>query len=190
VPTATQPPSATIRRAVSATLVLLLHLLLLAALLRSVIHPSPPAAIREIFFQLAPRSERASPLPPPPLPALLVPPRGGVTSGAMPSPAPAAPDIRGLGQSLFGCAPETLGNLTPEQRSHCTTGFARPDGNAVAAPSSHVKNAARWEGELKARNTPGRIPCTYVAVTPVTQSAGGTKVPMAEFVCLHKLMSQ
>jgi hypothetical protein len=174
-------------RAVSATLVLLLHLLLLIALLHSVIRPNRPAAMREIFFQFAPRREPAIPLPPPPLPAMATPPRGGALSGAMPSPAPAAPDIRGLGQSLFGCAPENLGNLTPEQRSHCTTGLMRPDANA--APSTHVKDAARWEGELKARNTPGRIPCTYVAVTPVTQSAGGTKVPMAEFVCLHKLLS-
>jgi hypothetical protein len=177
-----------IRRAVSATLVLLLHLLLLVALLRSVIHPNRPAAMREIFFQFAPPANRASPLPPPPLPTLLVPSRGGVTSGALPSLAPAAPDIRGLGQALFGCAPENLGSLTQDQRSHCTAGLTRPDTDA--APSTHVKNAARWEGELKARNAPGRIPCTYVAVTPVTTSAGGTKVPMAEFVCLHKLMSQ
>jgi hypothetical protein len=190
MPTAAQSPSANIRRIVSAALVLLLHLLLLAALLHSVIHPVRTAAMREIFFQLAPRRERAIPLPAPPLPAMIAPPRGGVTTGAMPTPAPAAPDMRGLGQALFGCAPEILGSLTPEQRSHCTTGFARPDANAVAAPSTHVKDAARWAGALKERNTPGRIPCTYIAVTPVMAGAGGTKVPMAEFVCLHKLLSQ
>lgn len=188
MPTAAQSPSANIRRIVSATLVLLLHLLLLAALLHSVIRPTRPAAMREIFFQLAPRREPAAPLPPPPLPAMAVPPRGGALSGAMPSQAPAAPDIRGVGQALFGCAPENLGNLTPEQRSHCTAGFARPD--AGTEPSTHVKDAARWTDELKTRNTPGRIPCTYIAVTPAMAGGGDNKVPMAEFVCLHKLMSQ
>jgi hypothetical protein len=173
-------------RIVSVLLVLLLHLLLLVALLHSVIRPNRPATMREIFFQFAPRMERVSPLPPPPLPAMLVP-RGGVTSGVLPSPAPAAPDIRGLGQALFGCAPEGLAGLTPEQRSHCVTGFARPDGNA--APLTHVKDAARWANGIKERNTPGRIPCTYIAVTPTVAGAGGTKVPMAEFVCLHKLLS-
>jgi hypothetical protein len=174
-----------IRRAVSATLVLLLHLLLLAVLLRSVIHPNRPAAMREIFFQLPPRAKPATPLPP--LPAMMTPPRGGATSGTMPS--LAAPDIRGLGQALFGCAPENLGNLTPEQRSHCVTGFARPDGNAVAAPSTHVKDAARWANGIEERNTPGRIPCTYIAVTPAVAGGGDSKVPMAEFVCLHKLLN-
>ena len=33
--------------------------------------------------------------------------------------APAAPDLSGLGQSLFGCAPETWSSLTPEQRAKC-----------------------------------------------------------------------
>lgn len=173
-----------IRRAVSAMLVLLLHLLLLMALLRSVIHPSRPAAMHEIFFQFAPPGPRATPLPPPPLPAMRAPERGGAPAGALPS--LAAPDISGLGQALFGCAPENLGNLTPE-RSHCATAFARPDANA--APSSHVKDAARWAGELKARGTPGRIPCTYIAVTPAVAGGGDTKVPMAEFVCLHKLLN-
>jgi hypothetical protein len=188
MPTAAQSPSASIRRIVSATLVLLLHLLLLTALLHSVIRPNRPAAIGEIFFQFALPTNRASPLPPPPLPPLLAPPRGGATSGAMPSLAPAAPDIRGLGQALFGCAPENIGSLTPEQRSHCAAGLMRPDANA--APPTHVKNAGRWADELKARNTPGRIPCTYIAVTPAMAGGGDNKVPMAEFVCLHKLMSQ
>jgi hypothetical protein len=66
--------------------------------------------------------------------------------------------------------------------------LARP--GADAASSSHVKDAGRWAGELKERNTPGRIPCTYIAVTPAMAGGGDNKVPMAEFVCLHKLMSQ
>lgn len=187
MPTAAESPSANIRRIISAALVLLLHLLLLVALLRSVIHPVRPTTIREIFFRLAPQPDRASPLPPP-LPAMATPPRGGVVSGAMPSLAPAAPDIRGLGQALFGCAPENLGNLTQEQRSHCATSLARPDGSAVAEPSTLVKDAVRWVGALKERNTPGRIPCTYIAVTPAMAGGGDNKVPMAEFACLHKLL--
>lgn len=187
MPTAAQSPPPGIRRIVSAALVLLLHLLLVMALLHSVIRPDRPAAMREIFFHFAPPAQRAAPLPPP-LPAMVTPPRGGVVSGAAPLPIPAAPDMRGVGQSLFGCAPENLGSLTPEQRSHCDTAFARP--GAGTEPPSHVKDAARWADELKARNTPGRIPCTYIAVTPAMAGGGDNKVPMAEFVCLHKLLSQ
>jgi len=90
--------------------------------------------------------------------------------------------IRGLGQALLGCAPENLSNLTPEQRSHCPGGFSRPDDSAVTEPPSHVKDPVRRAAEMRARNTPLRIPCTSVIDAPV---GGGTAaVPMVNPVCM------
>jgi hypothetical protein len=102
----------------------------------------------------------------------------------MPSLAPPAltPDIRGLGQALLGCAPENLVNLTPEQRAHCHSGFSAPDESAVAEPPSHVKDPLRCAAEMKARNTPLRIPCTSVINAPV--GGGAVAVPMADPFCV------
>jgi hypothetical protein len=102
----------------------------------------------------------------------------------MPSLAPPVetPDIRGLGQALLACAPENLVNLTSEQRAHCHSGFSAPDESALAQPSSHVKDPLRRAAEMKARNTPLRIPCTTVIDAPV---GGGTAaVPMADPFCV------
>jgi hypothetical protein len=76
---------------------------------------------------------------------------------AMPPP---TADVQAFGNALFGCAPENLGKLTPEQRTHCS-GFApAPHGSAAATePPSLVKDLPRREAELAARNTPARVPC-------------------------------
>jgi hypothetical protein len=77
----------------------------------------------------------------------------------------APPDISHLGQSLFGCAPQTYSSLTPEQRALCP----RPgDGVAVqSAPDlmgtrSQVKDEAHWEAELARKKSPTWIPCSSV----------------------------
>jgi len=75
-------------------------------------------------------------------------------------PTPPAADLRAFGNALFGCAPENLNNLTPEQRSHCSGFAALPrDGGAVTEPRSLVKDLPRRQAELAARNTPARVPC-------------------------------
>ncbi len=101
----------------------------------------------------------------------------------MPSYAPpvAPPDVTGLGQALFGCAPENLSNLTPDQRAHCTNGFTRPDDNALVEPKSHVKDPLRREAEMRTKNTPGRVPCTYVTNAPAPH--GSAPVPMVDPIC-------
>ena len=168
---AIQRPAAS--RAVSLLLVALLHALLLFSILhfmvvtpKTVIARAPEHLLEMIIdtrpkpVPLTPAAPRAKPLPSRPS-------RGGVTSGAMPSYAPpvAPPDVTGLGQALFGCAPENLPNLTPDQRAHCTNGITRPDDSALAEPKSHVKDPMRREAEMRAKNTPGRVPCTYVTST-------------------------
>ncbi|HEX4270757.1 MAG TPA: hypothetical protein VHZ32_05200 [Rhizomicrobium sp.] len=157
------------QRAGGATLVLLLHMLVLLAALRAITAPGiAPRREQELTFvlptlrklppktaimpQTAP-SPRAITLPPPP---------------ALPPPAsPAAPDVRSLGRSLFGCAPENLGNLPSEQRARCS-GIAPSDGMAVIAPRSHVKDPELRAAEMEKKNTPMTVPC----VTIQTQSLG------------------
>ncbi|MEY4964477.1 MAG: hypothetical protein RL274_60 [Pseudomonadota bacterium] len=83
-----------------------------------------------------------------------------------PATATRAPDVTGLGVRLFGCAPEQLAALSPAERARCATGLAHPDRSAVTIPKSHVQDPARRAAEMKAKNTPVRIPCTYVGVAP------------------------
>lgn len=183
------PATSQQQRAISALLVLLLHALLLLALLQFLVKPqnadiSHPERLLELMISM-PRA----PAPPPPAAprgqrAPIRGQPGGERSGAMPSLAPPVltPDIRGLGQALFGCAPENLANLTAEQRAHCPGGFSRPDDSAVVEPPSHVKDPLRRAAEMKARNAPLRVPCTSVVDAPV---GGGTAaVPMADPFCL------
>ena len=101
------------------------------------------------------RRGRPSPSPPAATPPLAVPPIV-MPPGASPS----ATDLQGFGNALFGCSPENLNNLTPEQRSHCSGLAAIPrDKNGIAEPRSLVKDLPRREAELAARNTPARVPC-------------------------------
>jgi hypothetical protein len=176
-------------RALSLLLVALLHALLLFAILHfMVVTPRlagarAPEQLLEMIIDTAKkpapvksRSTRSRPAPSRPRP-------GGVTSGAMPSYAPqvSPPDVTGLGQALFGCAPENLTNLTPDQRAHCTNGFTRPDDNALVEPKSHVKDPLRREAEMRAKNTPGRVPCTYVTSAPAPH--GSAPAPMVDPIC-------
>ena len=178
------------QRAISALIVLLLHALLLFAFLQFLVKPqgaglTKPERLLELMISMP---KTVAPPPPPAASARQRAPvrvqPGGEKSGAMPSLAPPAltPDIRGLGQALLGCAPENLSNLTPEQRAHCHSGFSAPDESALAEPRSHVKDPLRRAAEMKARNTPMRIPCSSVAAAPV---GGGTAaVPMADPFCV------
>jgi hypothetical protein len=173
-------PDAT-RRLGSAVLVLLLHLALLLGLLRSLTTPirSPTVKTPEMILRLLPQLKSPSAkkaAPPatasPQLPSSVVP--------VVPPPlahAP-APDFSGFGKSLFGCAPETLGNLSREERSHCITGLARPDANTMTEPRSHVKDPGRRAAEMAAKNRPGRVPCTYTTAAP---APFGGSAPAAMF---------
>jgi hypothetical protein len=172
-------------RAMSLLLVLLLHALLLFALLRLIVAPQAILATRERLLEMiidTSRTPTPVPIPPRQRPAPTRPQRGGVPSGPMPSFAPPAeaPDIRGLGQAILGCAPENLSNLTPEQRAHCPNAFTRPDDSAVLEPQSHLKDPGRRAAEMAAKNRPGRVPCSYVAV----EKEFGYQVPAASLDCL------
>ena len=188
MPAIARPRSAS-TRLLSLVLVALLHALLLFALLHFMVMTpnraiaSAPEHLLEMIINTArkpvpvtlpaPRSRTAPTLPR----------RGGVTSGAMPSYAPPVtpPDVGGLGQALFGCAPENIPNLTPDQRAHCHNGFTRPDDNALVEPQSYVQDPLRREAETRAKNTPGRVPCTYMTNAPAPH--GSVAAPMVDPVC-------
>jgi hypothetical protein len=169
-------------------LVLLLHLLLLLGLLRSLTVPVkiPHATPREMILRLLPMlksapAENAAP------PAVASPQLRSRVVPLVPPPvgnAP-APSLSGLGQSLFGCAPENLGNLSREQRAHCDTGLARPDDSVMVEPPSHVKDPRRRAAEMAAKKAPAKIPCTYMTNAPAPYG-GVAPVPMMSLDCLRE----
>lgn len=132
---------------------------------------------REIYFFFRPKP----PPPAPPRKPVFIPP-AEPTAPVFPEaplpPAPTAlipPDVKGLGQSLFGCAPENLANLTPQERAHCSgaPGIASADSDLRAGFVEHALQAARWSAALHARNTPLTVPC----VTPPTGGLGSSLAP-------------
>jgi len=169
------------QRVASLALVMLLHLLLLWALLQMVTKAPAVIHAREIFFHIS-VPHRTVPAPPSPPQAQQS--RGAPVLRARPLPTPAipAPDLHGLGQSVFGCAPENLPNLSTEQRSHCH-GLKRPDDTLLAEPPSHVKDPQRRAAEMRTKNTPGRIPCAVIMAAPAPY--GGTApAPAVDPICV------
>ena len=167
----------------SAVLVLLLHLALLLALLRAVIAPiNSPTKEQETILRLMPqlKSEPAQKAAPPAMasPQLRIPVVPLVPPPLATAP---APDLSGFGRRLFGCAPENLSNLSREERANCSTGLTRPDANAMIEPRSHVKDPSRRAAEMATKNTPGRIPCTYITSAPAPH--GTAPAPMIDTGC-------
>jgi hypothetical protein len=174
------------QRAMSLLLVLLLHAFMLLVLLRFTVQKhSPLAPAEHLLEMIIPVAKVSAPAPrtpaqkPPTSPLPFIPPV------AVPSLAPPTPDITGLGRALFGCAPENLSNLTQEHRAHCPSPFTKPDQSAMVEPKSHVKESARRAAEMDSKNTPGRVPCSFVAVERFT----GAPVPAISFDCLADSVS-
>jgi len=172
------------RRLASGVLVALLHLLVVLALLHMVTAPQRPFLSREMIIRLtrpAPQPSGAETAPPLPTLVQPLPENFQTVPPSPPLPVPSL-DLRGFGQRLFGCAPEALAGLTPQERSRCSKDIARPDDNALLMPRSHVKDPVRRAAETAAKNTPGRIPCSYIAV----EKSFGYQVPAASLDCLYK----
>ena len=98
---------------------------------------------------------------------------------------PPAADLQTFGKELFGCAPENLSKLTPEQRTHCGRFAAVPrDRDTVTEPSSLVKDLPRREAELAARNTPARVPCVALRTQTLGFTGKEDTGVMADPLCL------
>jgi hypothetical protein len=79
-----------------------------------------------------------------------------------PSPLAAAPSITGIGQALFGCAPENYAMLSPEDRAHCPApgeGLVMQSEPNLMGSTSHVKNEARWREAWARERSPVLLPC-------------------------------
>jgi hypothetical protein len=186
---ATQRPDDAASRMLSLLLVAALHALLLFAFLHFLVtpHSGQKPAPERLLEMIINTTRLPVPVPVParsskPAPAL--PHQGSTPLSVIPSytPPAAAPDVTGLGQALFGCAPENIPNLTPDQRAHCTNTIPRPDDSLVLEPKSHVQDPARREAEMRTKNTPGHIPCAKM----ISGHAGGGDVPVpgADPICI------
>jgi hypothetical protein len=166
-------------------LVLLLHLTLLWALLRTEFAAPLLPRERETIMVLPPIAK-----PPKPRPKIKPVRRTAAAPAQTPFyrypalPLPQSPpDLKEFGRALFGCAPEQLSELSPEDRAHCTDNF---DNRAFAdlPPGAEMKErsaqAKRWAAAITARNAAVRIPCAYFTKT----GGAGVTVPMADVTCI------
>jgi hypothetical protein len=175
-------------RMVGAALVVLLHVALLAALmegrLKSGVAPQP-----ETILFLAPPSRA---VPPP----RIIPTDRSVRSARRPqvvpdyrpaNAAPAPPDIRALGQALFGCDLENLNALSGERKSQCEkyrnaigARVAHGEPNLLERPFSAGDVA--WAESIIRRNTPVRVDCTHVDTQ--VQDRMQTTTAMVDIPCV------
>ncbi len=152
----------------AALLALCLQVLLLAALILSLQQTATQKRIlRETILvlprlappQAAPRFIDARDKPRrliAPLPVVPSPQSAG------PAAAPERPDVRSLGKSLFGCAPEVYADLPPEQRAACARpgeGVAMNEAPNLMGGRSHVKDEAHWAEEYARAQSPTILPC-------------------------------
>jgi hypothetical protein len=179
------------RRALSAALVAMAHIVMIYILL----HPAVRSKVTGhrdletiLYFprvptvppHIKPETSRAQSLP-----------NNRPTFQAFPIPIPssAAPDLSAFGQSLFGCAPEALANLSPDQRARCRA-IVAPRGNSdVPNPRSDVKDPNHWAAAKVQNDTPLRIPCTYLEtlrLSAATQATVGMVDPLCAIAQFRK----
>ena len=97
---------------------------------------------------------------------------------------PTASELQAFGSALFGCAPENLGKLTQEQRTHCPGLITPPDPGVMAEPPSLVEDLPRRQAELTARNTPARVPCTHLETQKLGFGGSEQTSVFADPLCL------
>jgi hypothetical protein len=151
-----------LRRASGACLVLLLHLIAIAFLLRATLIPTRHVQFSQenaIWFVLPRRTK------PQPLRIIAVPrdranplPRDAITV------APSVPGFTAHGDLhalLFDCAPEDLANLPPERRAQClkAPGSAPSDTEVYAEHGTRSNNAAHWARGVARKHQPLLLPC-------------------------------
>lgn len=175
--------------------VALLHVGFIAFILSSLpvsLPHLPAVAERETFFLFPP--------PPKPgrLPQRIELPHRAATEPYFHAPLPFAfaqhprpKTTNGLGLALFGCAPETLDSLTPQERAHCgnAPGFETAAANEVlpGAVREQAHEAARWQASVALRDA--AMPC--VRLDDLAAPAGQTnKAATVDPLCLLRQIEQ
>lgn len=149
-------------RLTGAALVALLHVAIVALLMRASLVPHGTHGVRETILFLTPPPPRLKPraesAPPPAANRLVLPDYRGIT--LPPVTAPKVPE--NLGVLLFGCRPENIAQLPPEQRALCadkSTGL-KPDGSVdFADHTDRSRSAALWARGRARKNRPLLLPC-------------------------------
>lgn len=187
------PPNAqTLRRATGASLVLLLHLVVIAFLLNATVHaikPVSPSRDGTLWFVFPPRirpeSVRIIPAPAAssPVTRFTIPRTAITTTFAKPNVA-AHGDLHAL---LFDCAPENLASLSPEQRTQCMSAagsVSLPDDSDITAERpTRSASAAYWARGRARKNAPLLLPCASPDSVFATFSLAG-------LMCLAKAVKQ
>ena len=157
-------PGPALRKAVSASAVVALHVLIIAAFVLAM--QNAPAVVRgvhEITLMLLPIVTKPKPViktlnkPRPPV-ASSAPPT--FTRPAYPTEAPRANSLQSLHGLLFDCGPDQI--LTPEDRKRCQViaGAPTPDDTArLRNPRERAKDAAHWARALARKQAPTLLPC-------------------------------
>ena len=166
--------SGNIRRAVSAGLVLVFHLMILAALLFARAKTHGVSETRETTLTLLPLLRHELPAQASPNRAHLSPrqkraPAAEQIPQNSAPPVTATPDATVLGPALNGCDLENLDKLSPEQRSRCiayqndVVGASRQakDHDGLNKASRSVA-AAEWAQSIVKRNMPAKVDCARV----------------------------
>lgn len=182
----------TLRRTGGAGLVLLLHLMAIAFLLRATMPAVQHVSVAPdgtVWFVLPPRVKpqpvRVVPAPTaPPHSTRFAVPRNAITT------APIVPNITTHGDLhalLFDCAPENLANLPPEQRAQCLNapGSTKPpsDTEVYAEHPTRSHDAAHWARGRARKDAPFLLPCASPDSILATFS-------LATLLCLAKAAKQ
>ena len=166
--------------------VVFIHVLLIAFILSGMAkYIAVPRIARETIILLMPKQK-------PVKPEEQTPPRHTTRPPAFPYPFVPPPSVPNLSPSApkallipsLRCAPENFEKLPAEEQAKCGSfGLSPPDRNTVAALRSHVRDPARHEAELAARNAPARVDCTRT-ITRVIMNIAQDNGVMVDAKCM------
>jgi|SRR6185312_1581916 hypothetical protein len=156
------------RRLAGGFAVLVLHLIVIAALLSAtrwseqqneqtkeiILHLITPKPLPEPVKETLARKPVATPKPAPAFvpPATFAPPVDN-----------SLPQLNGLNQQLFGCAPDQLASATAQQRAACASASLGPRFDPGATDyrdhTGRSKNRVQWARDRARKNAPLLLPC-------------------------------
>jgi hypothetical protein len=167
------------RKVFGVAAVIVLHIAIVAVLLRAMIvqrifRPAPS----ETILLLPPPQPKPIVRPIEPPARLIAPPLKLPDYRGLTIPLPKDENARAgadLGFQLFDCRFENLSKLTDEQRARCAKSRAAPktdDTVDFADHTNRARDATRWAREKERKNLPGLLPCASSQSVFATLSTG------------------